>query len=80
MKIEILGTGCAKCHKLEEVVRSSTREMGIQADISKVEDIKKIMAYGVMMTPALVIDGQVKIAGKIPGLDELKKLLGGKLV
>jgi small redox-active disulfide protein 2 len=78
MKIEILGTGCARCHKLDELVRETVKAEGIEADISKVEDIKKIMAYGVMTTPALVIDGQVKVAGKIPGVDELKKLLGSQ--
>jgi small redox-active disulfide protein 2 len=78
MKIEILGTGCARCHKLDELVREIVKAEGSEADISKVEDIKKIMAYGVMTTPALVIDGQVKVAGKIPGVDELKKLLGSQ--
>jgi small redox-active disulfide protein 2 len=77
VKIEILGTGCAKCHKLNELVRETVKTEGIDAEISKVEDIKKIMAYGVMTTPALVIDGKVKVAGKIPGVDELKKILGG---
>jgi small redox-active disulfide protein 2 len=78
MKIEILGTGCAKCHKLAELVRETVRVEGITADIVNVQDIKKIMTYGVMTTPALVIDGQVKVAGKIPSADELKKLLGSK--
>jgi small redox-active disulfide protein 2 len=78
MKIEILGTGCAKCHKLDELVRETVRVAGITADIVNVQDIKKIMTYGVMTTPALVIDGQVKVAGKTPSADELKKLLGSK--
>jgi len=78
MKIEILGTGCTKCHKLDALVRETVKAEGIAADILNVQDIKKIMTYGVMTTPALVIDGQVKIAGKIPGVDELKKLLAGK--
>jgi len=72
MKIEILGVGCAKCHKLEEIVREVATKEGINADISKVEDFKKIMNYGVMTTPALVIDGEVKIAGKIPSIDQIK--------
>jgi small redox-active disulfide protein 2 len=78
MKIEILGTGCAKCHKLDELVRAIVKEMGIQAEISNVQDIKKIMTYGVMTTPALVIDGEVKVAGKIPSLAEIKQLIGSK--
>lgn len=72
MKIEILGTGCAKCHKLEAIVRDIVDKEKINADISKVEDFKKIMAYGVMTTPALVIDGKVKTAGKIPSEDQIK--------
>jgi small redox-active disulfide protein 2 len=72
MKIEILGVGCAKCHKLEELVRDIAKKEGVSADISKVEDFKKIMAYGVMTTPALVIDGKVKAAGKIPSEDQIK--------
>ncbi|MDI6742313.1 MAG: thioredoxin family protein [Smithella sp.] len=77
MKIEILGVGCAKCHKLEEMVRAVATKEGINADISKVEDFKKIMAYGVMTTPALVIDGEVKVAGKIPSEDQIKGWLKG---
>jgi len=72
MKIEILGVGCAKCHKLEEMVREIVEAEGITASISKVEDIKKIMSYGVMMTPALVIDDEVKAVGKIPAESEIK--------
>lgn len=78
MKIEILGTGCAKCHKLEELVRETVKETGISAEITKVEDIKKIMTYGVMTTPGLVIDGQVKIAGKMPTADQIKGWLAVK--
>ena len=75
MKIEIWGVGCAKCHKLEELVREIVTKEGINADISKVEDFKKIMNYGVMTTPALVIDGEVKAAGKIPSTDQIKSWL-----
>ena len=78
MKIEILGVGCAKCHKLEELVRETVKAQGLSADISKVEDIKKIMSYGVMTTPALVVDGEVKVAGKLPSSEDIKKLLGIK--
>lgn len=77
MKIEILGTGCAKCEKLEELVKIAVREAGINADINHIKDIKKIMAYGVLATPALVINGQVKTSGKIPALEEVKKLING---
>lgn len=78
MKIEILGIGCAKCHKLEEMVRDVVTKEDIDAEISKVQDFKKIMSYGVMTTPALVIDGKVTAAGKIPSLEEIKKMLLGK--
>lgn len=74
-KIEILGTGCPKCKKLEELTRTAAGEIGLECEILKVEDIQKIMAYGVMMTPALVVDGKVKITGKVPSVDELKKLI-----
>ena len=75
MKIEILGTGCAKCHKLEELVRETVRETGVSAEITKIEDIKKIMGYGVMTTPALVVNGEVKVAGKMPSTDQIKSWL-----
>jgi len=78
MKIEILGVGCAKCHKLEEMVRDIAAKEGFNADISKVEDFKKIMNYGVMTTPALVVDGKVKAAGKIPSAEEIKGWLKSK--
>jgi len=74
-KIEILGTGCAKCEKLEEMVRIAVQETGIDANIGHVKDMKKIMTYGVLATPALVIDGQVKTSGKIPSLEEIKRLI-----
>jgi small redox-active disulfide protein 2 len=78
MKIEILGMGCATCNKLEDTVRLAVSEMGIDAQIDHVKDIKKIMTYGVMTTPALVIDGEVKVAGKLPSLVEMKQLISGK--
>jgi small redox-active disulfide protein 2 len=78
MKIEILGMGCATCNKLEDTVRLAIREMGIDAQIDHVKDIKKIMTYGVMTTPALVINGEVKVAGKIPSLAEMKQLISGQ--
>jgi small redox-active disulfide protein 2 len=74
-EIKILGTGCAKCIKLEEESKKAAEEMNIKFNIEKVNDINKIMDYGVMMTPALVVDGVVKITGKVPSIDDLKKLI-----
>jgi small redox-active disulfide protein 2 len=75
MKIEILGTGCAKCQQLEEMVQSLVVEAGIEAEISKVQDISKILSYGVLTTPGLVINGDVKAAGKIPSAEQIKSWL-----
>ncbi len=75
MKLEILGSGCAKCAKLEEITRRAAEELGIDADIIKVKDIKEIMDHGVMITPALVVDGEVKVAGKVPSLEDVKKII-----
>jgi small redox-active disulfide protein 2 len=75
MKIQILGTGCAKCIKLTENAERAAKEAGIEFEIEKVTDINKIMDYGVMMTPSLAIDGQVKSVGKILSVEEIKKLL-----
>ena len=74
-KIEILGTGCPKCKKLTELTMEAAAELGMECNIEKVEDIQKIMAYGVMMTPALVVDGKVMVTGKVPSVEELKKLI-----
>ena len=76
MKIEILGTGCAKCKKLYEVVDKTAKEMGLDYTMSKVENIKDIVAMGVALTPALAIDGKVVHAGSIPTEEKLKELLG----
>jgi small redox-active disulfide protein 2 len=73
MKIEILGTGCPKCKKLNELVEEAINDLGVSAEIIKVTDINKIIDYGVMVTPALVIDGEIKVAGKIPEIVEIKK-------
>lgn len=75
-KIEILGTGCAKCNKLEELSKKAADELGLEYELKKVKDIKEIMEHGVMVTPALVVDGEVKTAGKLPSVDELKKIIG----
>ena len=71
----ILGTGCAKCGKLYEVTEQAAKELGVPYEMNKVTDLKQIMALQVMMTPALVVDGTVKVAGRVPSVDEIKKLL-----
>lgn len=73
MKIEILGTGCPKCKKLYEITKEAVKETGSDAEVVKVEDIQQIMNMGVMMTPAIAVDGQVKASGKIPKIDDIKK-------
>lgn len=75
MEIKVLGTGCPKCKALEKTVVNSLAELNIDADVLKVEDIMKIMEYGVMNTPALVINGKVVLSGYIPGTNEIKNLL-----
>lgn len=75
MDIKVLGTGCSKCKALEKAVHSSLTELKIDANVSKVEDIMQIMQYGVMRTPALVIDGKVVLSGRLPNDEELKTLL-----
>lgn len=73
-KIQILGTGCSKCKKLAENAESAARALGIEYTIEKVTDINEIMAFGVMMTPALAIDGEVKSVGKVLSADEIEEL------
>lgn len=75
MIIKILGTGCSKCKKLEENVKEAVKELGIEATVEKVQDIKDIMTYGVMNTPALVVDEQVKVMGRVPSVEDIKKYL-----
>lgn len=80
-RIQILGTGCAKCKALAENVRKAVESAGIEAEIEKVEDIKEIMKFNILMMPGLVIDGQVKAAGRVLSPEDIKKLLlsdGGK--
>ena len=74
-KIQILGTGCAKCKKLTEHAEKAAQELGIDYEIEKVTDIMEITRFGVMMTPGLVIDGKVKTTGKVVSVEEVKKLL-----
>jgi len=74
-RIQILGAGCPKCKKLAETAEAAAKALGIEYTIEKVTDITEIMKFGVMMTPALVVDGQVKAAGKVPSADEIRKML-----
>jgi small redox-active disulfide protein 2 len=74
-KIQILGTGCPKCRKLAGNADAAAKSLGIEYKIEKVTDIKEIMKFGVMMTPALVVDGRLKVVGKVPPPDELKAIL-----
>ena len=75
MIIQVLGTGCTKCKTLYELANKAVAETGVEALVEKVEDIQKIMAYNVIMMPGLVIDGYVKVAGRLPSLDEVKRLI-----
>jgi small redox-active disulfide protein 2 len=75
MDIKVLGTGCPRCKALEKEVIDALAELDIAANVSKVEDIVEIMNYGVMATPALVIDGKVVVKGRVPSLSEIKSLI-----
>ena len=70
-EIKILGTGCPKCIKLAELAKQAARELGIEYELEKITDINDIISYGVMLTPALVVDGDVKIAGSVPSIDQI---------
>jgi len=74
-KIQVLGTVCPKCKKLAENTEAAAKELGIEYEIEKVTDINKIMEFGVMMTPALAVDGQVKVVGKVPNMDQIKSYI-----
>ena len=74
-KIEVLGPGCPKCRRLEELTRQAAREMGLDCEIIKVTDINKITAMGVMLTPALAVDGKVKVVGKVPSIEDIKAMI-----
>ena len=74
--IHVLGTGCKKCVSLKDNVEAVLKETGLQADVQKIEDINEIINFGVVSTPALVVDGQVKVVGKVPTQAEIKKALG----
>jgi small redox-active disulfide protein 2 len=73
--VKVLGPGCPKCNDLYRLTEMVSRQMGLECDIEKVTDMREITSYGILMTPALVVDGEVKISGKVPSPDDLKKML-----
>ncbi|GAV31960.1 MAG: TM0996/MTH895 family glutaredoxin-like protein [Coriobacteriia bacterium] len=75
MVIKVLGSGCANCQRLEAVAREAVARLGIDAEVEKVTDFADIMSYGIMTTPALVVDEQVKLAGRVPSVDDVVKIL-----
>ncbi|MBN2734296.1 MAG: TM0996/MTH895 family glutaredoxin-like protein [Methanomicrobiaceae archaeon] len=77
MKIEVFGTGCMKCKRLMKNVEKAVAESGIEAEIVKIEDITEIMNRDVMLTPALAIDGELKVSGRVADVSEIKELIGG---
>lgn len=74
-KVEILGTGCLKCEKLAENAKAAAEELGLDYELVKITDINEIMKFGIMITPGLAVDGEVKVVGKVPAVDEIKKML-----
>ena len=78
MEIKVLGTGCANCRNLEKSTREAVAELGLDAMVTKEEDIVKIMSYGIMRTPALVVDEKVLFYGRVPSVSELKEMLSNK--
>ena len=74
-KLQVLGTGCPKCKKLAETTEAAAKALGIEYEIEKVTDINEIIKFGVMMTPALAVDGEIKIIGKVPSQDEIQGIL-----
>jgi small redox-active disulfide protein 2 len=74
-RLQILGSGCAKCKELAERTQAAAAALGVEYGLEKVSDLKEIMGFGVMRTPALVVDGTVKVAGRVPSVDEIKAML-----
>ena len=77
MKVEVLGTGCAKCKRLMKNVEAAIKDLGIEAELVKVDDITEIMDRGVMLTPALAVDGELKVSGRVADVKEIKEILQG---
>jgi small redox-active disulfide protein 2 len=75
MQLLVIGPGCAKCKTLAQYTEQAVKELGVNAEINKVTDLKQIMALGVMMTPALAVNGTIKVVGKVPSVSEIKALL-----
>ena len=75
MKIQVLGTGCSKCKMLYEIVNKAVQDTGVDGTVEKIEDIQQILAFQIFMTPGLAINGQVKAAGRVPSLEEVKKMI-----
>ncbi len=75
MKLQVLGTGCPKCKRLAEQTEAAAKELRLDYELLKITDINEIMKFGVMMTPALAVDGHVKVVGKVPSVEEIKSLL-----
>lgn len=73
--VQVLGPGCPKCEKLKQNAEDAVQQSGVDATVEKISDINKITSFGVMMTPALVVDGEVKVVGKVPSVDEIRELL-----
>lgn len=76
MKIQVMGPGCAKCNQVAENASAAAKELGLDCEIVKIKDFNEMMKFGVMMTPALAIDGEVKCVGKVPTINEIKTMLG----
>ncbi len=76
MKLQILGTGCPSCRRLSEQTQAAARNLGLAYELEKVEDLDAILDFGVMMTPALAVDGEVRVSGRVPSVAELEALLG----
>jgi small redox-active disulfide protein 2 len=74
-RLQILGTGCPKCKKLMEMTLQAVKDLAIEAEVTKVEDINEIIKFNIMMTPALAVDGEVKVMGRIPHADEIRKMI-----
>lgn len=79
MEIKVLGPGCPRCKQTEEIVKQAVAEAGVEADVQKVTDTMEIAAAGVFGTPAVIIDGEVKLVGKVPSKDQVKSWLGGQI-